>query len=107
MAWRPLGRVSQRSVTSALRALRRSPGHFATQCGRLASGRISVRVMMNLRSCGVLAAIRGQYSVGWRRQAFHGQLVHDSYKGRASLVALQATAKVHFVLEGPLRALPR
>jgi hypothetical protein len=36
----------------------------------------------------------------------HGQLAHDVYKGRASPVALQATAKIHFVLEGPLQALP-
>jgi hypothetical protein len=38
MAWRPLERVSQRSVTSALRASRRSSGPFAARRGRLASG---------------------------------------------------------------------
>jgi hypothetical protein len=44
MAWKPLERVSQRPVTSASRASRRSPGHFAAQHGRLTSGRVSVCV---------------------------------------------------------------
>jgi hypothetical protein len=46
MAWRPLGRVCQRSATSALGASRRSLDPFATRCGRLALGRILVRVTM-------------------------------------------------------------
>jgi hypothetical protein len=36
MAWRPLERVSQQSVTSALRASRCSPGPFAARRGCLA-----------------------------------------------------------------------
>jgi hypothetical protein len=51
-----------------------------------------------------------QYSGGWWRWACHGQLVHDGYEGRALPgwpVALQAAPEVHFVLEGPLRVLPR
>jgi hypothetical protein len=48
MAWRPLERVSPRSATSALGASPRSPGPFVVRHGRLASGRVPVRVTMGL-----------------------------------------------------------
>jgi hypothetical protein len=102
MAWRPLERVSRRSATSASGALRRSPGPFVARHGRLASGRILVRVTMgppiswssynNTRPVFERLEAMG---VSWPTG-------YDGYKGRASLVALQAAPEVRFILEGPL-----
>jgi hypothetical protein len=107
MVWRPLEKVTggRRPRLRGLRGARRAPSSRDVAASFQAGYWFTLR--RDLRSCGVPATVRGQHSGGGRRWACHGQLVHDGYEGRASPVALQATPKVHLVLEGPLQAFPR
>jgi hypothetical protein len=108
MAWRPLGKsASQRSVTSALGASRRSLDPFAVRPGRRASSQTSWRVTTGPPIPWSSLAVRRQCSCSWRRWERHGKLVSDGHKGRALPVAQRIASEVHLILEGSLRVLPR